>query len=118
VVVLFKLFAKTEKITMEDSRKANGMLKYRLYADQKPILPLYMKHRLHKLNVILPAHEYEMFENYCKDFPGAFVTLDRVRKSADVELSKNTSQLEGKWHELIQSSKLTTDATDEHYNGY
>jgi hypothetical protein len=26
----FKLFAKTEKITMEDSRKANGMLKYRL----------------------------------------------------------------------------------------
>jgi hypothetical protein len=31
VVVLFKLFAKTEKITMEDSRKANGMLKYRLY---------------------------------------------------------------------------------------
>jgi hypothetical protein len=28
---LFKLFAKTEKITMEDSRKANGMLKYRLY---------------------------------------------------------------------------------------
>jgi hypothetical protein len=48
----------------------------------------------------------------------AFVTLDKVRKSADVELSKNTSQLEGKWHELIQSSKLTTDATDEHYNGY
>jgi hypothetical protein len=31
VVVLFKLFAKTEKITMEDSRKANGMLKYRLH---------------------------------------------------------------------------------------
>jgi hypothetical protein len=38
VVVLFKLFAKTEKITMEDSRKANGMLKYRLH------LPVVLQH--------------------------------------------------------------------------
>jgi hypothetical protein len=40
VVVLFKLFAKTEKITMEDSIKANGMLKYSLYEGYLTAVPL------------------------------------------------------------------------------
>jgi hypothetical protein len=76
VVVLFKLFAKTEKITMEDSRKANGMLKYRLYSTPLFIQFIIRLFTINKTNVIQRSEIQNLkVANKITNGAGVFVLL-------------------------------------------